>query len=95
MGGYEVPRYDFREEPSFAHSRRSLAIDDRELDERIWAIQDSIVNDPFEQPWSRPLPANPVLRVAVSDPTEYSRVVIRIIYIVEGFLIKLLHVEER
>lgn len=97
--GSEPPRYEFREESSFQLCKGKLFLvaemDGREIDEHLFAIQDAIVNDPFAEPWSRPLVSRPGVRVAVSDPTDASPNALLVLFRVEGSLIKLLHVEKR
>lgn len=92
--------YEFREEDLFQRDRARLAaegISDDEFDNHLFSIQDSIRPDPFREPWSRPLnPDNPSgNRIAVSDATEAEPNALKVIFRVEGDLIRLWRVRRR
>jgi hypothetical protein len=94
-GGYDLPRYDFREEVSFEISKRLLDLPDDLIDDHLLAIELQIGPDPFAAPWSVPLAGSTILRVAVSDSTDFSPVALRVIFDVDGDVIRLRHVARR
>jgi hypothetical protein len=91
----EVPAYVFREEESFTLAQAQLDLPADVVDEQVWAIQDAIVNDPVAGPWSVPLQSRPGIRVAVSSEVDHAGFALRVLFRVEGNVIKLLHVERR
>ena len=94
------PPFYFREEDLFRRDRERLVahgeVSEQDIDAHVFAIQDAIVNDPFREPQSRPLPGEtPGTRTAVSEPTPYAPVALIIVYRVEGSAIRLWRVRER
>jgi hypothetical protein len=91
--------YEFREEDLFRRDRERLVADgvsEQEIDSHLFAIQDSIRPDPFEEPWSRPLPsANPGTRSAVSSATPAEPNALLVLFRVEGSVITLWRMRRR
>jgi hypothetical protein len=78
------PRYAFREEDWFRRDRAQLVaegISEHEIDQHIFAIQDSIGPDPLAEPWSAPLADNPLgMRTAVSDATPAEPTALKVLF---------------
>ena len=90
-----VPRYEFVEGESFTLAKAVLGVDPGGFDDHLFAIQDAILSDPYQEPWSVPLRASPDVRVAVSDATDHSPTALRVLFTVRGSKIILLHVARR
>ena len=93
------PPYGFREGEWFPRDRARIVaqgVSAQEFDAHLFAIQDAIGPDPFAEPWSAPVPNNPLgLRSAVSDATPAEPNALLILFRVEGDLIKLERVRKR
>jgi hypothetical protein len=95
-----APRYFFREEHLFARDRANLiaeGVSEQEIDAHLHAIQDAILPDPFQAPWSAPLyDADPRgTRVATSSATPSEPNALRVVFRVDGDMIQLWRVRKR
>lgn len=72
-------------------------VSEREIDQHLDAIQEAILRDPFQAPWSTPLhDGDPRgTRTAVSSATLSEPNALRIVFRVEGDLIQLWRVRKR
>jgi hypothetical protein len=94
------PAYFFREEHLFARDRAKLVaegVGEQEIDEHLHAIQDSILPDPFQAPWSAPLHDDDPHgnRVAISSATPSEPNALRVVFRVKGDVIELWRVRKR
>lgn len=94
------PAYCCREEDLFKRDRAKLVeegISEQEIDEHLHAIQDAILPDPFEAPWSTPLhDADPRgTRGAVSSATPSEPNALHVLFRVKGVTIELWRVRRR
>lgn len=94
------PRYFFREEHLFERDHANLVaegVSEQEIDQHLHAIQDAILADPFQEPWSAPLHEdNPHgTRVAVSSATPSEPNALRVVFRVDGDMIQLWRVRKR
>ncbi len=92
------PPFAFVEEDEFRDDKEALfaeGVTPQEFDSHLFAIQDSVVNDPFAEPWSRPVPDEPGFRSAVSSATPAEPNALVVVFRVDGDLIRLCHVRLR
>jgi hypothetical protein len=93
------PLYEFEEQELFARDRARLVaegVSEEEIDAHLFAIQDSIGPDPFQEPWSRPIPMEtPGNRSAVSSATLAEPNALVVVFRVKGNVIKLWRVRRR
>lgn len=90
------PAYFFREEHLFERDRASLVaegVSEQEIDEHLHAIQDAILHDPLQGPWSVPLDHDN--RAAISDATPSEPNALLVVYRVVGDMIQLWRVRRR
>ncbi len=94
------PAYCFREEDLFKRGRAKLVaegVSEQEIDEHLHAIQDAILPDPFEAPWSTPMRDDDPrgTREAVSSATPSEPNALHILFRVKGGIIELWRVRRR
>jgi hypothetical protein len=72
-------------------------VSEQEIDEHLHAIQDSILPDPFQAPWSVPLHDDDPhgARVAISSATPAEPNALLVLFRVEGDMIQLWRVRAR
>jgi hypothetical protein len=91
--------YEFQEQDFFRRDRERLiaeGISEQEFDSHLFSIQDCLRPDPFAEFASVPLlTENPGNRVAISDATPAEPNALRVVFRVEGQLIKLWRVARR
>jgi hypothetical protein len=73
--------------------RAALGVPDQDLDPHIWAIQAMLLDDAHT--WSVPVGQDPKIRAAVSSPTPYLPIAVRVVFAIEGDTIELLAISRR
>jgi hypothetical protein len=87
------PQYEFADTPSFIESKAQLGLSESEIDDHMWAIENMLLDGPIQ--WSVPAGDDPEMRVAVSDSTAYSPVALRIVFFLDGRIIRRVRVGRR
>lgn len=94
------PSYSCREEDLFKRDRAKLVaegVSEQEIDEHLHAIQDAILPNPFEAPWSTPLHDDDPrgTREAVSSATPSEPNALHILFRAKGAIIELWRARRR
>jgi hypothetical protein len=84
------PRYSFVQTGSFKIYKAGLGLSDDVIDPHIWAIEAMLSDGPEE--WSVRAPHSLQDRIAISEPTEYSPIALRVVFRIEGDVIKFIAV---